>query len=162
MTRFKTMALMGLAAFGLLAAAPSFADSRGHDRDESGLNVRLVIGNDDRYRSNRGDRFDRFERRDDRLDARIDHARRNLNQALRSGQLNRREASRLSYELDRIIQDEHRAERSGRGIDREEARYLNERLERLNNQIYYAQNNSRYGDRDNRYGYNDDNNRHRF
>jgi len=69
--------------------------------------------------------------RNDELDARISRARDSLSRGWSNHRLSRREYSRLSSRLNGIVAEKRRAERSGRGIDRDELARLNAQLDNL-------------------------------
>ncbi|MEW5683507.1 MAG: hypothetical protein AB1942_01170 [Pseudomonadota bacterium] len=92
------------------------------------------------------DRYDRggwtpIERRLERLDHRID-------QGVRSGQLNRREAVRLRSEFNDVVRLEARYSRNG--LSNWERQDLDRRFDQLSRQIRWER-----SDRDRRYGWND-------
>lgn len=129
----KTSLKIAFFALGLSAlAASSSALADGWDR-HGGYNDRGGW-------SHEGWGRDRYDNRDDNLDARIDQMRDRIDRGVRHGDLTRQEARRLNDELSDITRDERRAERSGRGIDREEAEWLNRRLNRLSDRVHYEKN----------------------
>lgn len=113
-THLKTIAIAAVAAVSL-----------------GGLSVpaSAAAPNDHRYEQIRHSSHDRsIDRRIDNIDARI-------NQGRRSGALNRSEANRLNSDLRDIKSLARRYERSGRGIDRQEASVLERRMNALEHRL---------------------------
>lgn len=93
----------------------------------AGTAAMVRIEFDHRHDSRFGDR--RFDSRIAELDSRI-------RQGRYSGQLSRREASRLSDRLDSIKWTKRDYERSGGGIDRREASKLDSKLDDLSRDVF--------------------------
>ncbi len=75
--------------------------------------------------------------RNDELNDRIAHARESLNRGWGAHQLSRREYNRLSSRLNAIAAEKRRAERTGRGIDRNELASLNSQLDTLRRDTFF-------------------------
>lgn len=79
------------------------------------------------------------------IDHRLARAEQDVAWGLRSGQLNRREASRLQAEVREIRQLKLRFMRSGRGLDRREIATLEARVNRLEARLRHEMRNVRWG-----------------
>ena len=82
-----------------------------------------------------------YNRRDDRiehrLDSRIDNLYDRIRAGRRTGDLSRVETDRLLRRLDSIAAERRRAERTGRGLSPREAASLNDRLDRLSREVRF-------------------------
>lgn len=121
---FKKALIPALALAAASVAVPAAAQSYGYGYDRG-----------DRYERDHRDRYDRDSRgwqpiaqRKYQLDRRIDVG-------LRNGQLSRREATRLRYELDRLVQLEFRYQRGGLSL--RERQELDRRYDQLARQIRF-------------------------
>ncbi len=121
---FKKALIPALALAAASVAVPAAAQSYGYGYDRG-----------DRYERDHRDRYDRDSRgwqpiaqRKYQLDRRIDVG-------LRNGQLSRREATRLRYELDRLVQLEYRYQRGGLSL--RERQELDRRYDQLARQIRF-------------------------
>lgn len=115
-THLKTFAIAAVAAVSL-----------------GGLSVpaSAAAHNDHRYERH----HDRFDNRDRSFDRRIDGLEHRISQGRRSGALNRSEVNRLSSDLRDIKSLARRYERTGRGIDRQEASVLDRRINALEHRL---------------------------
>lgn len=121
---FKKALIPALALAAASVAVPAAAQSYGYGYDRG-----------DRYERDHRDRYDRDSRgwqpiaqRKYQLDRRVDVG-------LRNGQLSRREATRLRYELDRLVQLEYRYQRGGLSL--RERQELDRRYDQLARQIRF-------------------------
>ncbi|MFT4091509.1 MAG: hypothetical protein QM645_12310 [Asticcacaulis sp.] len=115
-THLKTFALAAVAAVSVASlSVPATAATH----------------NDHRYERQQ----DRIDNRDRSVDRRIDNLEFRINQGRRTGALNRNEVNRLSNDLRDIKSLSRRYERSGRGIDRQEAAVLDRRLNALEHRL---------------------------
>ena len=116
---FKKALIPALALVAASVALPAAAQSYGHGRDH--------------------DRYDRYERRDDRgwqsINQRKYQLDRRIDQGVRNGALTRREAGVLRAELDRLVRLEVSYSRNG--FSRWERQDLDQRYDRLAARVRY-------------------------
>jgi cell division protein FtsB len=83
------------------------------------------------------------------LQVRIDNVERQINRLDRRDRIGDRNADRLRDEANRIEDRLHRAARGG--LNRNEARDINYRIQRLEQRVQYSMNDRRWRDRDDRW-----------
>lgn len=145
-----------LIAVGLLSlsmAAPMVAEARdGRDRDRGGHSYNGG-GYDNGYESyhyrGRGGNYGRdgWDSRQywNGFDARINHIRHRIENGYREGSLNYREYKFFMRKLDEAAWQKRKFERSGYGIDPNEARALDERLDRISREVRWEKHDDNYG-----------------
>jgi len=113
---FKKALIPALALAAASVAVPAAAQSYGYGHD-------------------RGDRYERDFRGWQPIAQRKYNLDRRIDVGLRNGQLSRREASRLRYELNRLVQLEYRYQRGG--LSWRERQELDRRYDQLSRQVRY-------------------------
>jgi hypothetical protein len=113
---FKKALIPALALAAASVAVPAAAQSYGYGHD-------------------RGDRYERDFRGWQPIAQRKYNLDRRIDVGLRNGQLSRREASRLRYELDRLVRLEYRYQRGG--LSWRERQELDRRYDQLSRQVRY-------------------------
>jgi hypothetical protein len=146
----KTPKTFGLIALSLVASM-TFAPMAAHA--DSSARATIIIRDNDTYRDH-GRGYDRSHDRDDfrglsrELEFRARELRQRIEMGNRSGKLTRHEARNLHHRLDAIDWQRQKFERSGRGLDRHEARIVSTKLDDLARSIRWEK---RDGDRDRYY-----------
>lgn len=113
---FKKALIPALALAAASVAVPAAAQSYGYGHD-------------------RGDRYERDFRGWQPIAQRKYNLDRRIDVGLRNGQLSRREATRLRYELDRLVRLEYRYQRGG--LSWRERQELDRRYDQLARQVRY-------------------------
>lgn len=113
---FKKTLIPTLALVAASVAVPAAAQSYGYGHD-------------------RGDRYERNHRAWQPIAQRKYNLDRRIDVGFRNGQLSRREATRLRYELDRLVRLEYRYQRGG--LTWRERQELDRRYDQLSRQVRY-------------------------
>lgn len=117
---FKKALIPALALAAASVALPAAAQSYGHGYGYGPAH-------------DRGDRYERNDRRWQPIAQRKYNLDRRIDVGIRNGQLSRREATRLRHQLDRLVQLEYRYQRGG--LSWRERQELDRRYDQLSRQV---------------------------